>query len=535
MHHLNLVETVVGRRSDANLVLNEQGVSRRHFSIVRDENGYSLADLGSSLGTYVNGQRVEECRLRHGDRIRIGPDGVELVYLLQSHARELSGSTGAFDLEKSIQGLVSLLPQRTSPSTDLEKLSRLLDLQFNWGQTFSAEAAFQTILKSALDISGAERGYILLKQAGGFHFQAGMDGSGSPVHQSEFRTSQAVVQHVAEHREPVLMTERIGAQFAKQESVVSMGLRALACLPLLGTLPGAPSAELLGILYLDSKKPMHALSVLDKKIMTKLAEQAGAILEKVEMIKAFEEQKKIEQDLIQAREIQRSLLPRDVPQLEGFRIHHFNHPTRHVGGDFYDFLILDSGELVGVLADVSGKGVPAALLASLVQGALHMEFRTSRRCDAVMHRLNTFLCEKALSGRFVTLFAVAVDREGVGHYVSAGHNTAYLYRAANGCIEDLPSGGLMIGAFPFATYECAPLRLAGGDILVVYSDGLTDAEGPGGEEFGEGRLREIILAEASSGSHALERKLLEEMERFTRGMPQTDDITFVLIEKYQPV
>jgi serine phosphatase RsbU (regulator of sigma subunit) len=416
----------------------------------------------------------------------------------------------------------------------LEKLSYLLDLHFNWGQAFSSEAAFQTILRCALNISGAERGFVLLKQPAGFRFQVGMDGTGSCLPESEFRTSQSVVQHVADHAQPVLMTEQIGGEFARQESIVAMNLRALACLPLVATIPGSSSQELLGILYLDSRKQMHALSVLDRKIMSKLAEQAGAVLEKVETIKAFEEQKKVEQDLIQAREIQRSLLPREIPRLEGFHIHHFNHPTRHVGGDFYDFLTLDSGELIGILADVSGKGVPAALLASLVQGALHMEFRTSSRCDTVLNRVNKFLCEKAVAGRFVTLFAASLDAQGTGHYISAGHNTAYLYRRSTGSIEELPSGGLILGAFSFAAYECAPLQLCEGDLLIVYSDGLTEAEGPGGEMFGEDRLRELIQQEGGAGSHALERKLLGAMEEFTRGMAQTDDITFVLVEKRPP-
>ena len=129
------------------------------------------------------------------------------------------------------------------------------------------------------------------------------------------------------------------------------------------------------------------------------------------------------------------------------------------------------------------------------------------------------------------MFATALDPQGVGHYISAGHNTAYLYRAASQTIEELPAGSLIVGAFPFATYECFPLQLLDGDILVVYSDGLTEAEGPGGEMFGEDRLREIILSESRAGSHAVERKLLEALEHFTRGMPQTDDITFVLLEK----
>ncbi len=295
--------------------------------------------------------------------------------------------------------------------------------------------------------------------------------------------------------------------------------------------PETASAELLGILYLDSTQEMRTLSSLDHKILLKLADQGGSVLEKLELIRAREEQKKIQQDLIQAREIQRSLLPPPLPRLGNFQLHQFSHPTRYVGGDFYDFLSLDSGEVVGVLADVSGKGVPAALLSALVQGALQIEFRSSARCDVVLNRVNKLLCAKSLSGKFVTMFVVLLDPCGNGHYISAGHNTAYLYRAASRRIDELPSGGLILGAFESAAYECRTLQLKEGDILVVYSDGLTEAGGPGGEMFGEDRLVQLIRNEAYAGSQALERKLLEAMEEFTRGMAQTDDITFILLEK----
>lgn len=177
LHYLTLQETIVGRRSDVDLVLNEPNVSRRHFSIVRDENGYTLCDLGSSGGTFVNGQRIQQCLLRQGDHIRCGPDGIQMVYLLQTPGRERAASTDSFDLEKSLQGIASLMPERTSGASDLEKLSCLLDLHFNWGQAFSPEAALQTILKSALNISAAERGCILLKEPRGFRFEAGLDGA----------------------------------------------------------------------------------------------------------------------------------------------------------------------------------------------------------------------------------------------------------------------------------------------------------------------------------------------------------------------
>src|SRR5262249_37596827 len=156
-----------------------------------------------------------------------------------------------------IQDLTALLPQR-SGMTDLEKLSCLLDLQMNWGQGFSPEAAFQAILKSVLNISGAQRGYVLLNQPGGFCFQVGMDQQGDALSESEFRTSRSIVKHVAETHQPVFMTEKIGGEFARQESVLAMSLRAVACLPLVESTPDAEAAELLGILYLDSTQEMNA-------------------------------------------------------------------------------------------------------------------------------------------------------------------------------------------------------------------------------------------------------------------------------------
>jgi serine phosphatase RsbU (regulator of sigma subunit) len=248
-------------------------------------------------------------------------------------------------------------------------------------------------------------------------------------------------------------------------------------------------------------------------------------------IKTLEERKKSEQELALAQETQESLLPRCLPQFENFRIHAFNKPTRYVGGDFYDFLQLPSGEWMGVLADVSGKGMPAALLSSMVLGAVSMEFRSRTDPQEVLKRVNHLLCEKSLPFQFVTLFLFLLTPDGNGQFISAGHNAAYLFRAATGKIEALLPDAHFLGMFDFACYESRALHLDQGDILVVYSDGLTDAENPREEMFGEERLREIIQREGPSGSHAVEHSFLKVIEDFTEGMAQTDDITFVVVEK----
>jgi serine phosphatase RsbU (regulator of sigma subunit) len=266
-----------------------------------------------------------------------------------------------------------------------------------------------------------------------------------------------------------------------------------------------------------------------------LAETVRALEASREVVrlKTLEEQRRHEQELALAQETQESLLPRSLPRFDDYRIHAFNSPTRYVGGDFYDFLHLPSGEWVGVLADVSGKGMPAALLSSMVLGALSMEFRAGVQPPEVLDRINRLLCEKSLPFQFVTLFLFVLSPSGAGQFISAGHNPAWVFRACTGKIEWLVSEHYALGMFDFASYQSRSLHLCKGDILVVYSDGLPDAQNRQEEMFGEKRLLNIIREAAPAGSHALERKLLDAIDEFTSGTPQTDDITFVVVERCQ--
>jgi serine phosphatase RsbU (regulator of sigma subunit) len=278
------------------------------------------------------------------------------------------------------------------------------------------------------------------------------------------------------------------------------------------------------LLHLESKRYSAALEQTVRELETS---------REVIRLKILDEQERNERELNLAQETQVSLLPRLLPQFENFRIHAFNSPTRYVGGDFYDFLQLSSGEWMGVLADVSGKGMPAALLSSMVLGALSMEFRSRTPPQEVLHRVNQLLCEKSLPYQFVTLFLFLLRPDGTGQFISAGHNPACLFRSATGRIEELASEAFAIGMFDFASYQSRALHLDKGDILVVYSDGLTDAENAREEMFGKRRLMEIIRREAPSGTLAVEQSLLNALGSFTQSTMQTDDITFVVVEKFQ--
>jgi serine phosphatase RsbU (regulator of sigma subunit) len=276
------------------------------------------------------------------------------------------------------------------------------------------------------------------------------------------------------------------------------------------------------LLHLETRKYSNALESTVRELEAS---------REVVRLKTLAEQEMQERELALAEETQQSLLPRFLPQFEKYRIHAYNSPTRYVGGDFYDFVPLSSGEWVGVLADVSGKGISAALLSSMVLGALSMEFRAGTPPREALHRVNQLLCEKSLPSQFVTLFLFVLSPCGTGQFISAGHNPAYLFRSATGKIEKLFSESHFLGMFDSATYEPRALRLDKGDLLVVYSDGLPDAQNPQQEMFGEKRLREMIRQASPSGSLVLEQQFLKSIEEFTQGTPQTDDITFALVQK----
>jgi phosphoserine phosphatase RsbU/P len=522
-------EVLIGRKGDADVVLSNQHVSRHHAKLIKMDDGYFLQDLGSTHGTFVNEIRIEQQRLKHGDRISLGKDRIDLHYMVGEGkpSKEITADTTQI-FDRSFADLGLVLPSEVS---DLEKISCILDFQYQWEALFTPEAAFQKILESALKISGAERAFILVRKGQTFSYAAGMDGKRRTLSESHFKTSHTVVEDVVKNGAAVFMVEGLDSRYKDQASIVAMNLRAIACLPLMGVPADQDTPSILGILYLDSTKTMHSLSGLDEKILNKLAVEAGNVLERLEMIKNIEERKKLEQELTLAEETQRSLLPQVLPQMRSLNIHAFSKPTRYVGGDFYDFVKLKSGGLIGVLADVSGKGISASLLSSMLLGGLQMQLRAGVKLEESVKRLNQFLCEKSSASRFVTMFLFSLDSEGLGKYINAGHNPVYVFRAGGGEIEEIGSNNMIVGAFPFATYEVANFKLEKGDVLLVYSDGLTEAENPQGEMLGEERVKNVIRAEASAGSKTLELKLLEAIQNFTMGRSQTDDITIMIVER----
>jgi phosphoserine phosphatase RsbU/P len=523
---LSAPEVSIGRKSESDIVVPSINVSKRQARVVAGPGGYELIDTESRFGTFVNGKRVKSHVLRDGDRITFGKYDLEFRFLLDSPTRSPLDETTQV-IENSVGQLSRVLP---SAGSDLEKMLCVLDFQYQWEQIFTPESGLEQILRSAVKISGAERGFIMTREDGEFRYRAGLSGRGRWLPESEFATSRSVVGEVAAGGRPVFMAGGIDSRYQNQDSIMALNLRAIACLPLRGIPTDGDKPEILGILYLDSTHRMHSLSGLDEKILNKLALEAGNVLERVEMVKGIEQRRVLERDLALAEETQRSLLPQELPALDYLRLHAFSRPTRYVGGDFYHFNVTESNELVAVLADVSGKGIAASLLSSMMLGCLQLLFGSGRSPSEAINDLNTFFCKKP-ARQFATMFVMASRPDGTGEYISAGHNPAYVYRAKSGTVDELESTGLILGAFDFASFEAQPLRLDPGDVLLAYSDGLTDAEAPSGEMFGELRVKELVADRARQGGGHLHEAILNSIQEFTGGRVQTDDITLVIAER----
>jgi signal transduction histidine kinase len=304
IYTLSADEVLIGRRADADIIFPNAHVSRRHAKLIKGKDGYSIVNLPNTHGIYVNGQAVQERELRHGDRIRLGVEPIELRYFI--HPEDAGDrARPADEFETSWADLSTIFSAEFGQYSDLEKMSSLLDFQYQWEKKFSAEKTFYQILKAALRISRAERGYILLKRQDTFEYVSGLGANGELLPESEFRASQSVARQVTRDGKAVHRAEQIDGTLAAQQSIVDLRLSSVACMPLSWLSPESDVPTINGVLYLDSTRSMRVLSQLDQKILNKLAVEAASVFEKLELVRTFEQRKSLELELALAqRELQ---------------------------------------------------------------------------------------------------------------------------------------------------------------------------------------------------------------------------------------
>ncbi|HYL82891.1 MAG TPA: SpoIIE family protein phosphatase [Candidatus Angelobacter sp.] len=525
---------LIGRGAETgnHLQLSDRRISRNCAAIVIEANRFYLEDRGQRRGLFVNGEKVESRELQDGDAISFGlDDSYEMIF------RAANGSEG-----ESVPQLLTRIEHITSsePSGGLRKLNQLLEATALLHSQLPLDQVLANMLDYAVSITDADRGLLLEPDATGTLKVHLARRSGKLRLPPESLTpSQTAIQLALKQQAPVITEDLAQADMDLQaaQSIVAQRLRAVVVIPL-WTLTRAKTqesmvnvkrGELLGVLYLDSRRPT-AFSQLDRQILDALAADAASILDNARLVEKERERQRLEQEINIARDIQQALLPRNFPDSPNFAVTGVNFPCLSVGGDYFDVFPLSDGRTAFVIADVSGKGLGAAIVTTMLQGALSgMTLGTDPA--RVFNHVNRFLCDHTEVGRYATVFFGLLDNDGHLEFINAGHPSPFLIRRGQ-AEEAFTEGSYPVGLVPEAQYTAACLKLEPGDTLVLFTDGVTEAMDPDDQLFGVPRLRHVLMGQPECPLEQLQKCILEAVENFTRGARQADDLT-VLIVRYR--
>jgi phosphoserine phosphatase RsbU/P len=534
---LNKPVFTIGRKAENDLQLLSDTVSRQHAEIVYDGETYYLIDIGSKRGSFVNDQPVERIALQHQDRIRIGGDEDQKIFFLDysiENASAIFDSSPQLTLSPSTEERL----RAASANEELQKLARFIEVNQAFKFSLTPDDVLCLIVDAAIEITQAGRGFLMLRNENGdLEFKVARDHERNWLVGNDFAMSRSVVEEAFKQNRSIIISEALDkAPHLASESVRGLDLRSIACIPLRRfqmsenmDATALLKRDVIGVLYVDSHKAGGSLTETSMRLLESLAFEATKSLESVRLMHEEQEKKNLELELSTARQVQVALSPVAFRQQEHFEVASQSIPSRYVGGDFYDLVPLKDGRSVFVLGDVSGKGIAAALLAAMAQGALQAQFASYLPLTSVITNLNTVLVQRSASNSFITLFCAVLDRNGHFTFVNAGHNPPILARAGGGT-EMLTTKSVVIGAFDFAQYQERDTTLRSGDVVVIYTDGVTEAVNSNNEMFGDDRLEELVRKSVALSAEEIKNRILDELLGFTRGLPQGDDITLIVLK-----
>jgi serine phosphatase RsbU (regulator of sigma subunit) len=525
----------IGRQADNDLILRDNRASREHASIVREDGEYKVKDTGSRHGVYVNGKRVESHTLRSSDRIAFGfPDSYELVFALDgAELNRLIDQFGAHEKYGPVSGMLGA-------GGSLAKLRAILDVARTLQTGLSLQDVLNSVVDAALAITGAERGFLLLRNGNELETRVARNRKGATLPATDLRVPGRVIKRALEQRRDLLSMNfdpQGTGEFRPERSVVDLELRSVISVPLVriskvrgdATNIISTAEETAGVLYMDSRLTTTDLAGGNRELLQTLAIEASTILENARLLDEERIKQKIEEELNVARNIQQGLLPRSLPSDGWFRACGSSVASHQVGGDYFDVIPSGPGAWTAVVADVSGKGVSSALLASLLQGAFLAVSHGDTSLHKRLERINVFLNERTAGEKYATVFYCMLERSGRLHYVNAGHCPPLIVRQAGG-IESLPATAPPVGLLETAEYEVSQTRLSPGDKIVIYSDGVTEAQNLQGDFFGKQKLRQAIAEHQTESCQTVHAAVGKAVAAFTESAPQADDITLVVFE-----
>jgi serine phosphatase RsbU (regulator of sigma subunit) len=522
----------LGRQGDNDLVLLDTRISRQHARIVRDNDSYLLEDAGSRHGTFVNGERVTEPRpLKSGDQISLGvTDSYGLTFGVE---------------EAVLPGLLEKLEKASEqgPAPQLHHLGLLLQMAQMMLRAPALEEVLTTLLDSAIQLANAERGLLFLKEGAGELELRLARGKGGVYLSPELRDySRTVVKRVAATGQEEVILEDVSSGRTQWETgIIRTGTRGIVAVPLQklqmadaeGETYVGRAPELLGLLYLDTRSQAAAVTGLDRQVLQTLAVEGSTVIENARLFRVARDQERIQHEMFLARSIQQGLLPRELPQSDYFQVTSVTTPTEAVGGDYYDVVELPDGRCGFALADVSGKGLPAALMAASLQGAFGAVAAGAPDLSELFSRVNDYLCDRTPPEMFATLLYGVLDRQGEFEFVNAGHIAPLIVRAQGG-VDRLESSNFPVGLFPRVEFTVNRAQVYPGDLIVTTSDGVTEARDTFGGLFGDARLLSLLHACGGQTADEVVKKILASIREYVGTAPQSDDLTVTII-RFGPV
>ncbi len=542
---LGRLRITLGRSARNDLCIPDPFASRVHAEVRREGDEYLLQDLGSANGTLYNGASVEGAvPLTAGGRIQIGE--TEIVFDDGSYnssmgATMITDNTGSLPEatialasgDRTTSGLLEAIEgARTKPEeiAATRKEGDLLALISKVGITLLASATLSETLEQIValvfEAVPADRCLLMMRDEGSEELRVAVARLRDRVGEvGEIRVSRNVLDEVVMRGKSVLTSDAQHDPRFASGTVVLQGIRSVLAVPL------GVADQVFGIVYADSPIADGRFTEDHLKLLTTLASVAAIRVENARLVEARLQQERLERELQLAMEIQQRFQPTAPPQVAGYELQGISFPCYEIGGDYYDFIQRDDGRLVIALGDVSGKGTAAALLMSSLHAAIHAQCSAHDTLVETISSVNGYLAENIPANRFVTLFYAELDPDsGTVSFLNAGHNPPLIVHAA-GTVEQLASGGLPLGIRQNAEYREGRTQMQMGDVLVIYSDGVTEAASPGGEEFGPTRLYEVVSRNIDASAAGIRDRIESALTKFSQGTQAADDITLVIVKR----
>jgi phosphoserine phosphatase RsbU/P len=534
---LTRLRTTIGRSARSDVCIPDAFASRLHAEVRQEGDGYWLQDLGSANGTKYNGSQVSlPLPLTSGGEIQIGETrivfhdnrttGVRNATLIADNTEALNpANTIAFSAKKNSTS--DIINQNASSRSDL------LGLISKVGVTLLAstglDETLQQVASLVFEAVPADRCVIMLRDEKGAEklriAVARVRGSEETL--DEVRVSRTVIDEVITNGKSVLTSDAQHDPRLASQTMVLLGIRSVLAVPL------SVGDEIFGLIYADSPTYEATFTKEHLDILTTLASVASIRVENASLLEERFQRDRMEHELKLATEIQQSFQPSSPPTVEGYEFQGISFSCYEIGGDYYDFIPRQNGKMLIALGDVSGKGTAAALLMSCLHAAIHAQASAKAELSEIVHNVNVYLSENTPSNRFVTLFIAELDpATGDIEYINAGHNPPLVARDFN-TVEELGSGGFPLGIMPFGEYELGKMKLESGEALVIYSDGVSEANNPTGEEYGMDRLGDVIKKNLQRSASGLRDKVESSLSDFCQNTPAGDDITLVIVKRIE--